>query len=54
MKLRGMIENMLMDVSELFIVGLNKKIAIMLKSVKGYVILSLGLTIKTVLLWIFI
>ena len=48
-----MIENMIMEISEHFIVGINKKISIMLKSVKakmsfwGYI----GPTLKTVLLY---
>ena len=45
---------MLMEASELFIVGINKKISIMLKSVEAYVILRLGPTLKTVLLSIFV
>ena len=54
MKLWGMIENMLIEILELFIVGINKKILIMLKSVKAYVILKLCPTLKTVLLLIFV
>ena len=42
MKFWRMIKNMLMEVSEFFIVGINKKISIMLKSIKAYVILRLG------------
>ena len=42
MKLWGMIKNMLMKVSKVFIVGINKKISMMLKSVKTYVTLRLG------------
>ena len=44
MKLWGMIENMLMNVSKVFIVVINKKISMMVKSesVKTYVTLRLG------------
>ena len=42
MKLWGMIENMVTEVSELFNLGIHTKISIMLKSVKTYVTLRLG------------
>ena len=53
MKLGEMIENMLMGVSELFIILINKKIPIMLNRLK-HVILRLGPNLKTVLLSIFV
>ena len=43
-----------MAVSELFIVEINKKISIMLKSLKAYVILRLDPDLKNVLLSIFV
>ena len=45
---------MLMEVSELFIIGKNNKISIMVKSVKACVILKLGPDFKTVLLSILV
>ena len=49
LKLWGMIENMLSEVSDLINLGINRKILIMLKSVIAYVILRFGPGFKTVL-----
>ena len=54
MKVWGMIEKMLMEVSEFFMVEINKQILMMLKSIKAYVILRLGPNLKTVFLSIFV
>ena len=56
MELWGIIENMVTEVSELFNLGINKKISIIYAKIgkRIHVILRLGLNLKTMLLSIFV